>query len=103
MSDAYLPGDTRQRIQDLIKDRKITQSEQDASSCIPPSPASLLSSIALYFIRSSAIIVEQRMKSSFCINSLFIACFSSVKRLVTLICPEWINISTTLCLLQKMG
>ena len=27
MSDTYLPGDTRQRIQDLIKDRKITQSE----------------------------------------------------------------------------
>ena len=27
MSDAYLPGDTRQRIQDLIKDRKITQAE----------------------------------------------------------------------------
>ena len=27
MSDAYLPGDTRQRIQDLIKNRKITQAE----------------------------------------------------------------------------
>ena len=27
MSDAYLPGDTRQRIQDLIKDKKITQAE----------------------------------------------------------------------------
>ena len=27
MSDAYLPGDTRQRIQDLIKGRKITQAE----------------------------------------------------------------------------
>ena len=27
MSDTYLPGDTRQRIQDLIKDRKITQAE----------------------------------------------------------------------------
>ncbi len=27
MSDAYLPGDTRQRIQDLIKDRKITQAD----------------------------------------------------------------------------
>ena len=27
MSDAYLPGDTWQRIQDLIKDRKITQAE----------------------------------------------------------------------------
>ena len=27
MSNAYLPGDTRQRIQDLIKDRKITQAE----------------------------------------------------------------------------
>ena len=27
MSDTYLPGDTRQRIQDLIKDRKITQVE----------------------------------------------------------------------------
>ena len=27
MSGAYLPGDTRQRIQDLIKDRKITQAE----------------------------------------------------------------------------
>jgi len=26
MSDTYLPGDTQQRIQDLIKDRKITQS-----------------------------------------------------------------------------
>ena len=27
MSDTYLPGDTRQRIQDLIKNRKITQAE----------------------------------------------------------------------------
>ena len=27
MSDTYLPGDTRQRIQDLIKSRKITQAE----------------------------------------------------------------------------
>ena len=27
MSDTYLPGDTRQRIQDLIKGRKITQAE----------------------------------------------------------------------------
>ena len=27
MSDTYLPGDTRQRIQDLIKSRKITQTE----------------------------------------------------------------------------
>lgn len=27
MSDTYLPGDTRQRIQDLIKDKKITQAE----------------------------------------------------------------------------
>ena len=27
MSQAYLPGDTRQRIQDLIKDSSITQAE----------------------------------------------------------------------------
>jgi len=27
MSDTYLPGDTRQRIQDLIKYKKITQAE----------------------------------------------------------------------------
>ena len=27
MSGAYLPGDTRQRIQDLIKDSNITQAE----------------------------------------------------------------------------
>ena len=27
MSDTYLPGDTRQRIQDLIKNKKITQAE----------------------------------------------------------------------------
>ena len=27
MPDIYLPGDTRQRIQDLIKNRKITQTE----------------------------------------------------------------------------
>ena len=27
MSQIYLPGDTRQRIQDLIKNRKITQAE----------------------------------------------------------------------------
>ncbi len=27
MSDTYLPGNTRQRIQDLIKDGKITQAE----------------------------------------------------------------------------
>ena len=27
MSDTYLPGDTRQRIQDLIKSKKITQAE----------------------------------------------------------------------------
>ena len=27
MSDTYLPGDTRQRIQDLLKNRKITQAE----------------------------------------------------------------------------
>ena len=27
MSDTYLPGDTQQRIQDLIKSRKITQAE----------------------------------------------------------------------------
>ena len=27
MSGAYLPGDTRQRIQDLIKDNNITQAE----------------------------------------------------------------------------
>ena len=27
MPDTYLPGDTRQRIQDLIKNRKITQTE----------------------------------------------------------------------------
>ena len=27
MPDTYLPGDTRQRIQDLIKNRKITQAE----------------------------------------------------------------------------
>jgi len=27
MSNTYLPGDTRQRIQDLIKNRKITQAE----------------------------------------------------------------------------
>ena len=27
MSGTYLPGDTRQRIQDLIKNRKVTQAE----------------------------------------------------------------------------
>ena len=27
MPQAYLPGDTRQRIQDLIKNQKITQAE----------------------------------------------------------------------------
>ena len=40
MTQTYLPGDTRQRIQDLIKNRKITQAELAGKVGLSPSTLS---------------------------------------------------------------
>ena len=56
----------------LFNSRSKKRRGLDAPSCIQPSWSSSVS-IDLYFISSSAIIVEQRMKFTSLINSLFIS------------------------------
>ena len=51
MSQAYLPGDTRQRIQDLIKDSSITQAERRVDGGITPSAPHRIPDVRLSRIR----------------------------------------------------